>query len=886
MTAAAPGRAGRHEGRSPAQVGFAAGLEAHGDAPAIVDAAGRVTSHAELAARAEAVADQLGPGRRLVAVRVGGDVGSIVAYLGVLRGGHVALVVPADDPVVSARILEGHAPDCILTGRGDEVIAEERRRGSVHDLHPDLALLLSTSGSTGSPRLVRLSHENLDSNAASIADYLDLRPSDRAALTLPLHYCYGLSVLHSHLAVGASVVVGAGSVVDPCFWERVDRERVTNFAGVPHTFDLLDRVGFADLEVPSLRFVTQAGGRMAPEAVRRHAEQCRARGRELVVMYGQTEATARMAYLPPELASTVPSAVGRAIPGGSLRVDRPDANGVGELVYSGPNVMLGYASTPADLARGREVDELRTGDLGRLDERGLVHVVGRTGRFAKLFGLRLDLDEIERSVGPDGSAVCVSDDEVLAIGVVAPNDAVVVAEKVRDEMGLPRSAVVALPYDELPRLASGKPDRQRVLADARAHRRTGSGGAKGAVAVAGAAAVDAGSSVSTVRSVYREVLGCGPVAASDTFVGLGGDSLSYVEVAMVLEEHLGELPETWHLLTVGELEAMEPSTRRVPAVETNVGLRAAAIALVVGSHAGVFTVLGGAHLLLGVAGYNFARFQVGALGSDRSRRRLASIARIAVPVVLWISMMFTWREPFSVPRLLLVDNVAGEGLWRYWFVEILVQLLALMAVVLAVRPVRELERRQPFGFALALLVAALLVRHGVSPFGQPVEPMYRTDSAAWLFFAGWAAQRAGTAWQRALVAAAVAVSVPGFFDGSTRALVVAAGLLALVWVPRVRVPAPFHRVLAVVAGASLWIFLTHFAAFPLLRPHLEPALLFLVAFPIGVGAAALVEATVAGGGRLLRNGVSAARRLSGASGGGDGTTEPSRPDQRVLAPGG
>ena len=162
--------------------------------------------------------------------------------------------------------------------------------------------------------------------------------------------------------------------------------------------------------------------------------------------------------------------------------------------------------------------------------------------------------------------------------------------------------------------------------------------------------------------------------------------------------------------------------------------------------------------------------------------------------------------------------------------------------------------------------------------------MYRTDSAAWLFFAGWAAQRAGTAWQRALVVAgAVALSVPGFFDGSTRALVVAAGLLVLVWVPRLRVPAPFHRVLAVVAGASLWIFLTHFAAFPLLRPHLEPLVLFLVAFPIGVAAAALVERALAAGRRLLRSGVAASpsgRPRRGPRGGR------ARSDQPVLSAGG
>src|SRR5690606_5321492 len=129
------------------------------------------------------------------------------------------------------------------------------------------------------------------------------------------------------------------------------------------------------------------GGRLAPERVRKVAELGRARGWDLVVMYGQTEATARMAYLPPELVLVEPSAIGRPIPGGSLRIDQPDATGVGELVFTGPNVMLGYAETPADLARGRDVRELRTGDLGRVDEHGLLHVVGRRSRFAKLFGL-------------------------------------------------------------------------------------------------------------------------------------------------------------------------------------------------------------------------------------------------------------------------------------------------------------------------------------------------------------------------------------------------------------------------------------------------------------------------------------------------------------------
>ena len=302
---------------------------------------------------------------------------------------------------------------------------------------------------------------------------------------------------------------------------------------------------------------------------------------------------------------------------------------------------------------------------------------------------------------------------------------------------------------------------------------------------------------------------------------------------MVLEEHLGELPEAWHLLTVGELEALEPAARRVPcggdqrrAAGRGHRPRGRQPRRACSPSSVVPTCCSPWPATTSPASRSGPPVRTGSAGG------LTSIARIAVPVVLWISMMFTWREPFSLPRLLLVDNVAGEGLWRYWFVEILVQLLVVLTVVLAVRPVRDLERRRPFGFAVGSCSARLLVRHGSRRSGQPIEPMYRTDTAAWLFFAGWAAQRAGTTGQRVLVAGAVAlVGVPGFFDGSTRGLVVAAGLLVLVWVPRLRVPAPFHRVLAVVAGASLWIFLTHFAAFPLLRPHLEPVVLFARRLP-------------------------------------------------------
>ncbi len=268
---------------------------------------------------------------------------------------------------------------------------------------------MTTSGSTGAPKLVRLSHRNVTSNAHAIIEYLGLDESDRGITSLPLHYCYGLSVLHSHLLAGASLVLTEASVVDPCFAAAMHHGQVTNLAGVPHTFDLLDRAGPDTIRTPSLRLVTQAGGRMAPERVTEWVARTEGWGAEFFVMYGQTEATARIAYLPPQLARRRPGAIGVPIPGGSIDV-RPlggSLDGVGELVYRGPNVMLGYTCTGDDLALGTTLDELRTGDLARFDaDAGVFEIVGRASRLVKPFGLRIDLDAIERELAAQRPRIC------------------------------------------------------------------------------------------------------------------------------------------------------------------------------------------------------------------------------------------------------------------------------------------------------------------------------------------------------------------------------------------------------------------------------------------------------------------------------------------------
>jgi acyl-CoA synthetase (AMP-forming)/AMP-acid ligase II len=346
------------DGRLP----LVSALAGFGDRLAVVAPEGRL-SYADLAARVAEAATRLGGGRRLVMIEGGNDVETLSAYLGALHGGHVAWLAPPGEHADALR--ERFRPDVVARCGPDATRLTELSEAA-HDLHPDLALLLGTSGSTGAPRLVRLSHASVQANAEAIASYLGLAPDERALTTLPMHYCYGLSVVNSHLLRGAGLVLTGGSVADAAFWSLAGREGATSFAGVPHTFELLDRIGFAGMDLPALRYVTQAGGRMPPETVRRYARLGERRGWRLVVMYGQTEATARMAYLPPELAAARPQAIGRPIPGGAFEVRPvPEAGepGVGELVYRGPNVMLGYAREPADLATGRTVHELPAGPV-------------------------------------------------------------------------------------------------------------------------------------------------------------------------------------------------------------------------------------------------------------------------------------------------------------------------------------------------------------------------------------------------------------------------------------------------------------------------------------------------------------------------------------------
>jgi long-subunit acyl-CoA synthetase (AMP-forming) len=271
-------------------------------------------------------------------------------------------------------------------------------------IESNIAVLLSTSGSTGSEKFVKLSFENLYSNATSISNYLKLDYNDRSITNLPINYSYGLSVINSHLLSEGSLVLTNLSIFSKEFWILFNERKVTNFNGVPYSYDIISKLRFKVFKSSSIRFITQAGGAISKTMHANILEFCTKNKIDFFAMYGQTEATARISYLPPSNSINKIGSIGIPIPAGKLEVwDENEkkiskCNVSGELVYFGKNIMLGYSSSFEDLSINNEAVYLKTGDLGYFDNDGYFFVNGRKKRIIKITGIRINLDELQKKI--------------------------------------------------------------------------------------------------------------------------------------------------------------------------------------------------------------------------------------------------------------------------------------------------------------------------------------------------------------------------------------------------------------------------------------------------------------------------------------------------------
>jgi long-chain acyl-CoA synthetase len=376
------------------------------------------------------------PQKGIIAIFCDNSYLSIISYLATLSSGSAALMINSStDKSLAINILETYKPEIIIyTGENgidsenyskinsgfDNLSIFKIKEPEGTQVFADTALLLSTSGTTGNPKLVRLSYKNLQANAESIAEYLNITDTEKAITSLPMSYSFGLSVINSHILAGAGIVCSNDTIMQKGFWNTFRENECTSFAGVPYTYEMLLRLRFGTMNLPSLRTITQAGGKLSKENILKFSEIAKEKGFRFFVMYGATEATARIAYVPWEMQPEKAGSAGKAIPGGEIIImDEERAlkpNEQGEVVYKGDNVMLGYAESRSDLANGDEMNgTLRTGDIGFLDDGGYLYITGRLKRFSKITGQRINLDDVEKLIKDKLDIPCAAlqnDDQV------------------------------------------------------------------------------------------------------------------------------------------------------------------------------------------------------------------------------------------------------------------------------------------------------------------------------------------------------------------------------------------------------------------------------------------------------------------------------------------
>lgn len=452
-------------------------IDRWGEAPALITEQGECITYSSLANTADRFGARIAS-RGLGLLLVENNPESVIGYLGFLRSGIPAALQPAGlHPEFLAGLLDVYQPNYVWLPRdrsgeiaggktlftlGQYVLLATGAEPLA--LHEEVALLVSTSGSTGSPKWVRQSYKNLSSNAESIAEYLEICDADRPITSLPMSYVFGLSILNSHLHRGASIILTNGSLAEVGFWNALKAWEATSFSGVPYTFEMLKRLRFHRMDLPSLKVITQAGGKLSASLVHEFATVCAEKGIKFFVMYGAAEATARMSYLPPEVAIGKPGSIGVAIPGGEFWIENDDGSiiekpgEVGELVYRGDNVTLGYATCREDLALGdQRCGVLRTGDLARFDEELFFYIVGRKSRFIKVFGNRVNLEEIEQQVRNQGiDCACGGEDDRLRVYISDASRKDMVAVFVEKMTGLHRSACEVVVIEKIPRNEFGK----------------------------------------------------------------------------------------------------------------------------------------------------------------------------------------------------------------------------------------------------------------------------------------------------------------------------------------------------------------------------------------------------------------------------------------------
>ena len=444
---------------------------------ALVDNEGNRLTYGELVERMEEFGNKVEP-RTIIFILCKNTVGAMIGYLSFIEKEAIPLNLSSkiDDNLLNA-LIDTYSPQYLWVPDEDakkfsfEMTANAygysllKTGNEIYPVNDKLQFLMTTSGSTGSPKLVRYKKGNLEANAKNVAIAFGWSKKERPVCDLGMQYTMGLNVINTHLYVGATVLLTTYNIMSGDFWNYIKTERATNFTGVPFSYDLLFRLHFDQMDLPDLTTLSEGGGKLTDARFVQLAEYAQRTGKRFVASFGTTETSARMACLPAELAVQKIGSIGRAIPEGMLFLI--DSNGAvltdpvaeGEMCYKGPNVTMGYAICKEDLLKDDEFKgEYHTGDLARRDEDGCYFVTGRMSRFLKLLSYRVSLDQSERLIQQEFGieCACSGTDQRMNVYITDESKKIDVLEFLTQKTNLYKSLFRVFVVDEILRNDSGK----------------------------------------------------------------------------------------------------------------------------------------------------------------------------------------------------------------------------------------------------------------------------------------------------------------------------------------------------------------------------------------------------------------------------------------------
>ena len=414
--------------------------------------------------------------KSLIFILSSNSLDSILIYLASLKHNCVCLLLDNDiiDKTLN-KLIKKYKPNYIFTNKLNKIkdyeefislsknIILKKKNNKNINFFSKLSLLLTTSGSTGSPKLARISLDNLISNANSIAKYSKIKSSDTMITTLNPAYSFGLSMINSHLAKGAKIVLNKDTIISNSFWKKLEKFRISTIGGVPFMYEVFDRLKIFEKKIFIKNFL-QAGGPLKINLQKKFSKVCKKEKINFYIMYGQTEASPRISYLPAKNFSKKLGSIGIPIPGGKIRIINEEGNKItkpniiGELEFQGDNVFLGYANNLNDLKKGDEnKGVLKTGDIAYKDKDNFYFISGRKKRIVKIFGKRINLDDLEKIITRlEINNACISSNDKLIIFIDEKKNTIRIKKILLKNMKLNKVSFEIIYITNIPRLKNGK----------------------------------------------------------------------------------------------------------------------------------------------------------------------------------------------------------------------------------------------------------------------------------------------------------------------------------------------------------------------------------------------------------------------------------------------